>query len=112
MSLMGKIFTLLIFFMSICFLVISVMVGASHRNWKDVASRMQQDARAAKALVADAKDSSNEQLRLLSAERVSRALQLSQLESQLKRAREDFITKEAQYRKSTEISQQLSLIHI
>ncbi len=106
MSLMGKIFTLLIFFMSICFLVISVMVGASHRNWKDVASRMQQDARAAKALVADAKDSSNEQLRLLSAERVSRALQLSQLESQLKRAREDFITKEAQYRKSTEISQQ------
>ena len=34
MNLMGKIFTLLIFFMSICFLVISVMVGASHRNWK------------------------------------------------------------------------------
>ena len=105
MSLMGKIFTLLIFFMSICFLVIAVMVGASHRNWKDVAARMQQDARAAEALVKDAKNNTEEKLRLLSAERVSRALQLSQLESQLKRAREDFLVKEDQYRKSTEISQ-------
>ena len=105
MSLMGKIFTLLIFFMSICFLVISVMVGASHRNWKDIASKMQDDARAAQARVTDAKNNTDEKLRLLSAERVSRAMQLAQLESQLKRAREDFITKEAQYRKSTEISQ-------
>ena len=105
MSLMGKIFTLLIFFMSICFLVISVMVGASHRNWKNIASEMQENARAAKALVEDAKSNTDEKLRLLAAERVSRALQLSQLESQLKRAREDFITKEAQFRKSTEISQ-------
>ncbi len=105
MSLMGKIFTLLIFFMSICFLVISVMVGASHRNWKDIASQMQADAKAAQNRVNEAKTNTDEKLKLLSAERVSRAMQLGQLESQLKRAREDFITKEAQYRKSTEISQ-------
>lgn len=105
MSLMGKIFTLLIFFMSICFLVISVMVGASHRNWKDIAQRMQDDAKAAQTRLTDAKNSTDEKEKLLQSERVSRALQLSQLESQLNRAEEDLKLKEEQYLKSTEISQ-------
>jgi len=105
MSLMGKIFTLLIFFMSICFLVISVMVGATHRNWKQTASDMQKNAQASQTRLNSAKDDTNKQLKLLAAERVSRAMQLSQLESQLKRAQEDFKTVEAQYRKSIEISQ-------
>lgn len=105
MNLMGKIFTLLIFFMSICFLVISVMVGASHREWKDIAQTMKDDATAATTRLQDAKTNTNEKEKLLSAERVSRAMQLAQLESQLKRAREDFIAKEAQYRKAIEVSQ-------
>ena len=105
MSLMGKIFTLLIFFMSICFLVISVMVGASHRNWKDIAQVMRDDAQAATARLQDAKSNTNEIEKLLASEQVSRAMQLAQLESQLKRAREDFKTKEDQYRKAIEVSQ-------
>jgi len=105
MSLMGKIFTLLIFFMSICFLVISVMVGASHRNWKDIAQRMQDDAKAAQTRLTDAKNSTDEKEKLLQSERVSRSLQLAQLESQLNRAQEDLKLKEEQYRDSIEISQ-------
>lgn len=105
MNLIGKIFTLLIFFMSICFLVISVMVGATHRNWKKAASDWKSQADLAVKQVQDAKKSTTEQQKLLAAERVSRALQLAQLESQLKAARENFISKEAELRKAIEISQ-------
>jgi hypothetical protein len=35
MTLVGKIFTVLIFVMSICFMTVSVMVFATHKNWKD-----------------------------------------------------------------------------
>ena len=105
MSLMGKIFTLLIFFMSICFLVISIMVGGSHRNWKEIATTMQNQAKAAQNRMQDAKSNTDEKEKILAAERVSRAFQLAQLESQLKRATEDFKAKEAQYRKAIEVSQ-------
>ncbi|MDG1873353.1 MAG: hypothetical protein P8J27_05555 [Mariniblastus sp.] len=91
--------------MSICFLVISVMVGASHRNWKQIATDMQNDAKAAATRLTDAKNSNDEKEKLLQSERVSRALQLSQLESQLNRANDDLDLKEEQYLKSTEISQ-------
>ena len=37
MTLVGKIFTVLIFVMSICFMTASVMVFATHKNWKDFA---------------------------------------------------------------------------
>lgn len=105
MNLMGKIFTLLIFFMSICFLVISVMVGASHRNWKETAQRMKDQAAQATNRLQDAKTNTTEKEKLLAAERLSRALQLAHLESQLKVANENFIAKETQLRKVTEISQ-------
>jgi hypothetical protein len=106
MNLIGKIFTLLIFFMSICFLVISVMVGASHRNWKEIASKKNDEASIAVKRLQDAKNSTTEQQKLLSAERVSRAFQLAQLESQLKTANANFISKEAELRKVIEISQE------
>lgn len=38
MTLVGKIFTVLIFVMSICFMTASVMVFATHKNWKDYAT--------------------------------------------------------------------------
>ena len=38
MNVAGKILTVLIMLISVCFLVIAVMVGAAHRNWKEVAS--------------------------------------------------------------------------
>ena len=106
MNLIGKIFTLLIFFMSICFLVISVMVGASHRNWKQAAADKKEEAELAVKRLQEAKSSTTEQQKLLAAERVSRALQLAQLESQLKTARENYVNKEEQLRKEIEISQE------
>jgi hypothetical protein len=83
MNLMGKIFTLLIFFMSICFLVVAVMVGASHRNWKQIATVNKEAADRYQGLLNDAKKSATDKDQLLNAERVARAFQLSQLESQL-----------------------------
>ena len=105
MNLMGKIFTLLIFFMSICFLVISVMVGASHRNWKQMAEKMKDQATLATNRLNEAKKNTTEKEKLLASERVSRAMQLAHLESQLRVAREQYIAKEAQLRSVTEISQ-------
>ncbi len=94
MNLMGKIFTLLIFFMSICFLVMAVMVGASHRNWKGIASEKQAEANATKKLLDEAKGNTSEKVKLLNSEQVSRAMQLAQLESQLKMSNDNFNQKE------------------
>ena len=37
MNLVGKILTILILLLSVCFLMIGIMVNASHQNWKDLA---------------------------------------------------------------------------
>lgn len=105
MNLMGKIFTLLIFFMSICFLVIAVMVGASHRNWKQTATQNKEAADRFQALLQEATSSTSEKEKLLNAERVSRAFQLSQLESQLAVAIQNRNEKEQQLFKELSISQ-------
>jgi len=106
MNLMGKIFTLLIFFMSICFLVMALMVGASHRNWKAIATEKKNEADLAQTILDQSRAKTSEKEKLLSSERTGRALQLAQLESQFRTARENYISKEAQLRKESEISQQ------
>lgn len=106
MNLMGKIFTLLIFFMSICFLVMALMVGASHRNWKKIAAEKNSEATLATNRLNDAKSNTSEKEKLLSSERTGRAMQLAQLESQLRAANSNYVSKEAQLRKESEISQQ------
>jgi uncharacterized phage infection (PIP) family protein YhgE len=106
MNLMGKIFTLLIFFMSVCFLVVAIMVGASHRNWKAAATENNQKAKQAESIAREAKNKSGEKEKLLAAERVARALQLAQLESQLKMALDNFNQKEKQLRDELVVSQE------
>ncbi len=105
MNLMGKIFTLLIFFMSICFLVISVMVGATHRNWKEIAAAKQNEARQATTRLQAAKSTTTEKEKLLQGERVSRAIQLANLESQLKIALDNVREQGERYDKEQTISQ-------
>ena len=83
MNLFGKIFTLLIFFLSITFLVLAVMVGASHRNWKEIATKNADLARTAQTRLDAAKDASGEADKKLNAEQVARQQQLSQLFSEL-----------------------------
>ena len=105
MNLMGKIFTLLIFFMSVTFLVIAVMVGASHRNWKELATKNRAVADQAQKIAQESKSKTGEKEKLLAAEQVSRAMQLAQLESQLKVAEENFQQKEKQLTNEQVISQ-------
>ncbi len=94
MNLMGKILTLLIFFLSICFLVIAVMVGAAHQNWKQQATDNKKSAERSQDLLDSARVKSGEMEKTLNAERVARTLQLSQLESQLSQARDTRDAKE------------------
>ncbi|MFT5301965.1 MAG: hypothetical protein ACI87E_003347 [Mariniblastus sp.] len=105
MNLMGKIFTLLIFFMSISFLVLALMVGASHRNWKGAAIRMQADSQQAKNMLNEAKSTTTEKEKLLASERTARAMRLAQLESKVKMFQDAVDAKEVQLRKISEISQ-------
>ena len=105
MNLAGKILTGLILFLSIAFLVLAVMVGATHRNWKQVASDNANKVREAQNILNSYKGKSEEIKRELNAERVARTLQLSQLESQLNAAREDFDNKEKLLRDQLAISQ-------
>ena len=105
MNLTGKILTGLILFMSIAFLVLAVMVGATHRNWKEIATTNAQQVNEARNILNTYKGKSEEIKRELNAERVARTLQLSQLESQLNSAREDFENKEKLLRDQLAISQ-------
>lgn len=43
MNLVGKIFVLLIFIMSLVFMSTAVMVYATHRNWKEESTRAKQN---------------------------------------------------------------------
>ena len=87
MNLFGKIFTLLIFFMSITFLVLAVMVGATHRDWKSVAKANKLKATSTQNKLDATKTATNETKKKLNAEQVSRQQQLAQLFSELQVAR-------------------------
>ncbi len=94
MNLMGKILTFFILIMSIGFLILSVMVGVSHRAWKQAATENKQKAALAQTLLNDARNSSSEIERLLANERVSRQQQLQQLFSELAIERQNRDNKE------------------
>lgn len=83
MNLLGKILTLLILVMSIFFLAIALMTSAAHRNWKLAASDLQEEYQAIQQQLNTAKNSTLEKEQFIQAEKVSRAQQLAQLESQL-----------------------------
>ena len=104
MNLTGKILTFLILFLSVAFLVLAVMVGATHQNWKEVANDNRDKLQEARNVLTTYKGKSEEINKKLNAERVARRLQLAQLESQLNTARTERDEKEAQLRKQLEIS--------
>lgn len=83
MNLLGKILTLLILVMSIFFLAIALMTSAAHRNWKVAASSLQGEYQAIQQQLTTTKTSTLEKEQFIQAEKVARAQQLAQLESQL-----------------------------
>jgi hypothetical protein len=83
MNLLGKILTLLIFVLSLSFLIVAAMVGMSHQNWREQA---EENAKLARQYL-EAKVAIQEQVtkkdQRLKEEQVARTLQLQQLQSQL-----------------------------
>ena len=108
MNLTGKILTLLIFFLSIAFLVMAVMVGATHRNWKEQATKNKTAADQTQRRLESVRVQSTKLEQLLNAERVSRTQQLAQIESQLADARQRYESKVDELR-DTKVTGQQSL---
>ena len=81
------------------------MVGATHRNWKEVANDNKQKLQEARNVLNTYKGKSEEINKKLNAERVARRLQLAQLESQLNTARAERDDKEKSLRQALEISE-------
>ena len=105
MNLMGKIFTFMIFLMSTVFLVVSIMVGASDRNWKAEAQKMKTRASTATNNVDLLKNETASLEKTLALAQVSRAQQLSNLQSQIRLAQEALAEKSTQFNKEQEKSQ-------
>ena len=90
MNLMGKIFTFMIFVMSVVFLVVAIMVGASDRNWKDKAAEEKTRASTATSSIDSLKDTTAKLEKTLEFEKASRAQQLSNLQSLNKENRDKY----------------------
>lgn len=108
MNLFGKIFTLLIFFLSITFLVLAVMVGATHRNWKRLATENADLARVTQTRLDSAKSATGDAAKRLNSEQVARQQQLAQLYSELQIAETRLANESAQLRAQTELNAQLA----
>ncbi len=94
MNYIGKILTVLILLMSVAFLVVAVMLGATHRNWKAEASQLRSEADRLRRVSEDAKSRGGEKDLVLARERVARQRQLAQLESRLQIAEANFAERE------------------
>ena len=90
MNLVGKIITILILLLSVCFMMIGVMVNASHQNWKqqaiDNANKINELADNRDRIIAQANSKDVE----IEKEKVARMIRIQQLESQLQQALRDF----------------------
>lgn len=90
MNLVGKIITILILLLSVCFMVIGVMVNASHQNWKDQAisnKRLVEELASNRERILAEATKKDEQIEK---EKVARMIRIQQLESQLQQARRDY----------------------
>ena len=89
MNLVGKILTILILLLSVCFMMIGIIVNASHQNWKELAianrDKVNDLQRTKSAILSD----STKKNLVIEKEKVARMLRIQQLESQLRLARAD-----------------------
>jgi hypothetical protein len=86
MTLVGKIFTMLILVMSIVFMAFSMMVFATHKNWKVAAGKLQTDLTAANTALKDAKDALEREKMELAREQAARKAALAALQVRATRA--------------------------
>lgn len=105
MTLVGKIFTVLIFVMSICFMTASVMVFATHKNWKDYAKGnptkgtigLEKQLADLRLLETQLKDELETLKRRLEEERVARRAVLGSLNARLVRSEGELAAKQREY---------------
>lgn len=90
MNLVGKIITILILLLSVCFMVIGVMVNASHQNWKQQAIDNKNEIEALAANRERILGEANVKNEQIKKEKVARMIRIQQLESQLQQAERDF----------------------
>ena len=90
MNLVGKIITILILLLSVCFMVIGVMVNASHQNWKQQAIDNKEEIQALAANRERILGEANVKNEQIKKEKVARMIRIQQLESQLQQAERDF----------------------
>ena len=83
MKLVGNILTVLILLMSAFFFAVAIMTVSTHRNWKEAATSLQDELSTVTAKLNQAKTGTDQKERSIVAEKVARAQQLAQLESQL-----------------------------
>ena len=83
MKLVGNILTVLILLMSAFFFAVAIMTVSTHRNWKQAAETLQTEFNTLEAKLKQAKSGSIQKEQSIIAEKVARAQQLAQLESQL-----------------------------
>lgn len=107
MNLMGKIFTFLIFLLSVVFLVIAIMVGASDREWKSVAAEQKTKAQAATRNIDLLRGTTVNLEQTIASEKASRAQELAHLQSQLKLAKDELAQKSAELNQRLQIAQTL-----
>jgi hypothetical protein len=106
MTLVGKIFTVLIFVMSICFMTASVMVFATHKNWKDYATSavpvngkvgLEKQLADLKVLEQQLKDELERLKRRLEEERVARRAVVGSLYARTVKAETELSAKQREY---------------
>lgn len=106
MTLVGKIFTVLIFVMSICFMTASVMVFATHKNWKAYATSatpvngkvgLEKQLADLKILEQQLKDELERLKRRLEEERVARRAVVGSITARMVKAETELAAKQREY---------------
>jgi hypothetical protein len=101
MTLVGKIFTMLILVLSIMFMAFSMMVFATHKNWKDQAGKLQTQLQAAKDNLKEAKDALDREKNQLALEQAARRAALAALQVRATRAEDTLTAKQAELASTT-----------
>ena len=89
MTLVGKILTLLILLLSVCFLLIGITINASHQNWARKADENKRAVEASNQRIATIMAENSKKQTEIETEKVQRMLRIQQLESQLQVAQND-----------------------
>ncbi len=84
MTLLGKVFTVLIFFMSCMFLAFSIMVYATHTNWRDLATDIEQQLTQKQEKIRQLEDLQKDLNNAVEMEKSARRIALASLETKLR----------------------------